>query len=181
MNRYLILVENRKRYVPSDRGRLIRMIKRTMPKIERINIRISPRYIEIDIHTSIGIEGLAAHLGKIGLEMYQALNLDVERPRNIAELCRLIKEYRYWEAHEILEDYMDDEHRGVVRWLIRVLAMLVKVQMDQMDIAEKIRSSLVSEGPPSNKLPQNPIDLQCVYMKILEGLPEDIYECCIKT
>ncbi len=176
-DRYLLILSN-KGYTPGDRFRVIDVFRNSLPVSERLNVRIGYNHIELDIYAE-DIEIVKKKLVKMGYKIIDYIKLDEEEKYSINDLCRLLRDERYWESHEILEEIWRENRSESIRWIIRVLVALIKIQMNQPDIAENIRSEILGKDIPKNNPISDIIDVECIYKKIkYEWIPISIADCC---
>ncbi len=125
LERLILVAENRKKIKPIH----IKYLKPLYKKIlRRYSIRISGDTVEIGILAEDvkpdTIKYIEEHIGKV----IEKRTIGTSKTDPIEAYVDLVKNQRYWEAHEALENLWSTNRRPILQGIIQVTAAQVKAQ-----------------------------------------------------
>ncbi len=154
MRRYLIRLENSRKYIPRETIRAIIDLRKIVEPFGNVvkNLRITTNAIEFDLYCTDevskgnSLNALVSGLGNLLSEKDLQVAGDYEASYSIyhdkartVDLCiELFNEERYWECHETLEQIWRSELKGrekdVQQGIILAASALVHFKKDEIDV-----------------------------------------------
>jgi uncharacterized protein len=159
MNRYIVYLQNTaSRHTPKDANvMLLKARKLIEPNAIVRDVRISKKYIELDISTSDALDISTAirsleTLSK--LDSYRHITeRHMEKDKAIQIAMELFNEEKYWEAHETLEYVWKNSsgiEKQILNGIILVAAAFVHEEKNETDVClsilERAKKKLEEQG-----------------------------------
>jgi hypothetical protein len=152
--RYIIRLENRQGYVPSDHDLLLRAVRAGASPLKgrAMNLRVSSRAVEFDLFcaSDLLLDPFITAWRELGgcltVKRLDVPPTTVEAPAVVAQARDFFNEERYWEVHEILEALWKERtgsEKQLLQGLILTAAALVHRQKNEGDVARIMLSDAV--------------------------------------
>ncbi len=135
LERIIIVVSNKRRLKPI----LVKYLKKLyIEALGRHSMRVSASVVEVGILAEDLNEGILEYLKKNIGDIIEERRIGGIRGNPIDAYVDLVKEQRYWEAHEVLESLWSRNRNPIVHALIQIAAAQAKAQEGRLGPALRI-------------------------------------------